>query len=123
MPGNLTSRQFEALRAIEEFIGENKVAPTLEELCLDLKVTSNQAVINYLNILEKKGYIKREKKARGIRLLRQSSKLGEKNLLVNILSGIADRKDATGFRKTKIRYSNPYAVDETPSKIISWSYK
>lgn len=69
MTNDLTYKQQEALNAIKTYISTKGVSPTLQDLKSPLRVNSNQAVINYLDRLEEKGYIKRDKGARGIRIL------------------------------------------------------
>lgn len=65
----LTITQQKVLRVVTNYIEQNKIPPTLRELQDLLNVSSNQAVINHLDALEKKGYLSREDKtARSIRL-------------------------------------------------------
>ncbi len=122
MAGNLTKKQFEALRVISEFVAKNNTAPTLVELQPLLNVSSNQAVINYLDVLEEKGYIEREKKARGIRLMKSVSEVSEENMLLNILSEIAERKKAVKHPIAKMTYDNPYSSENFSGRIISGAF-
>ncbi len=70
MEVKITEKQKKALAAIYNAIEEEGIPPTLAELRDALNVSSNQAVINILDILERKGYIKRGTgQARGILIL------------------------------------------------------
>lgn len=66
---HLTEKQKKALELIQFKIQETGYPPTVRELCQALGVHSSATAFKYLKILEKKGYIKREKeKNRAIRL-------------------------------------------------------
>lgn len=66
----ITLKQKNVLRLIYDSIGASGFPPTLADLRSDLNVSSNQSVLNFLDILEKKEYIKRtEGQARGIQIL------------------------------------------------------
>lgn len=69
----LTKKQREALELIRIRIQETGYPPTVRELCEALGVQSSATAFKYLKILEKKGYIRREKeKTRAIKLLPQA---------------------------------------------------
>ena len=66
----LTKRQKELLLTIYQYIRNSGYPPTFEEMRDDLKVSSNQSVIDLLQKLEEKKFIKRsETTARGITIL------------------------------------------------------
>lgn len=66
----ITEKQKNVLNEIYESIKETGFPPTLADLKELLDLASNQAVLNYLKSLEKKGLIKREEgQARSIRIL------------------------------------------------------
>lgn len=66
----ITARQAEVLKLIYKSILDSGYPPTLAELREALNVSSNQAVLDILKILEDKGYIeKAEGTARGLRIL------------------------------------------------------
>ena len=70
MAKNITKRQLEALNIIYKNIESSGFPPSLADLREALKVASNQSVINFLKVLEKDGYIKREEGlARGLKVL------------------------------------------------------
>ena len=72
----LTQKQKMALERIRSKIQETGYPPTVRELCKALGVHSSATAFKYLTILEKKGYIKREKeKTRAIRLTPQTRNL------------------------------------------------
>ncbi|MBN2395158.1 MAG: transcriptional repressor LexA [Candidatus Atribacteria bacterium] len=65
----LTKKQQRALGLIQIQIRETGYPPTVRELCEALGVRSSATAFKYLKILERKGYIKREKeKTRAIQL-------------------------------------------------------
>lgn len=70
MDSRITEKQKNVLNAIYESIKETGFPPTLADLKELLDLASNQAVLNYLNSLEKKELIKREEgQARSIKIL------------------------------------------------------
>ncbi len=85
MQQKITEKQKNALNAIYESIKETGFPPTLADLREKLKVASNQAVLNFLENLEKKGFIKREEgQARSIRILPLGFKVLEKDQLAPV---------------------------------------
>lgn len=69
-------RQFtkeQILSAIERWVFEHGMSPTVEELRIRLKVGSARTVLRYLAWLEADGIIERRSGARGVRLLRTPS--------------------------------------------------
>lgn len=70
MKSAITKRQNDLLTIIYEYIRDTGYAPTFEEMRENLKVASNQSVIDLLYKLEKNGFVKkREGSARGISIL------------------------------------------------------
>jgi len=69
----LSERQKKILSFLETFIGENEYPPTIREIGAAVGISST-SVVNYnLNLLEKRGYIAREKTvSRGLRLMDRS---------------------------------------------------
>jgi len=68
----LTGKQKRALELIRSNIQETGYPPTVRELCRALGFHSSATAFKYLKILEKKGYIRREKeKTRAIKLTPQ----------------------------------------------------
>lgn len=68
----LTKKQKKVLEIIRINIQETGYPPTVRELCRALGVHSSATAFKYLKILEKKGYIRREKeKTRAIKLTPQ----------------------------------------------------
>lgn len=69
---NLTEKQQKALDFITDSIDNNGFPPTLREIAVHLGLTGNTSILQYLNALEKKGYLKRESgSSRGISLIRE----------------------------------------------------
>lgn len=56
---DLTSRQRQFLEAIEAYVRDHGVAPTVRELAALLRVRSPNAVRQHLKALERKGYLRR----------------------------------------------------------------
>lgn len=63
MQPEITERQKEILLAIYESIKNEGFPPSFEELRDRLDISSNQAIIDHLKMLEKKGYIRREERS------------------------------------------------------------
>jgi len=81
----ITEKQKNALDAIYESIRLSGFPPTFADLREKLNVASNQAVLNFLESLEKKGFIKREDgQARSIKILPLGYKEIEKEPLIKI---------------------------------------
>lgn len=69
MQNKITKRQKEILQYIYSHFQTDGFPPSFEELKDKFDISSNQAIIDHLNSLEKKGLIKRgENQARGLRL-------------------------------------------------------
>jgi repressor LexA len=62
----LTQKQKTVLTLIENFIQENEQSPTLSELGDMLGIKTKRGVVKHLDALEKKGYLYRTSKPRGI---------------------------------------------------------
>jgi len=81
----LTIKQKKVLELIYNFLKDSGFPPTLADLKAELDVSSNQSVLNFLEILEKKQCIKREEgQARSIKILPLGLKNLEKDQLVPI---------------------------------------
>jgi repressor LexA len=81
----ITAKQKNALGAIYESIRSSGFPPTFADLREKLNVASNQAVLNFLESLEKKGFIKREDgQARSIKILPLGYKEIQKEPLIKI---------------------------------------
>jgi repressor LexA len=69
MARELSERQQKILEFIREFIGENQFPPTIREIGKKVGITSTSVVKYNLDVLEKKGFIQRDRDiSRGIRL-------------------------------------------------------
>ena len=64
----LTDRQRKVLETIKEYITKTGRSPTIPELCKKLKIKWTQGVAKHLQALDKKGYIKKNHRARGIQI-------------------------------------------------------
>lgn len=68
---NLTVRQKEVLEYISSFIDKEGYAPSYQDIASFFNFSSVASVRTHLELLEKKGYIKRQGKARSIKVLRK----------------------------------------------------
>ena len=85
MAKNITEKQKKVLEIIYQSLKDSGFPPTLADLKEDLGVVSNQSVLNFLDILEKRGCIKREDgQARGIKILPLGFSILEKDQLIPI---------------------------------------
>ena len=72
MPNSLTPNQKKTLQLIQKKIRERGYPPTVREICKAVGVTSSATAHKYLTILEKRGYIHREKeRSRAIKIIPQ----------------------------------------------------
>jgi len=58
---NLTKKQQKVFEIISDYYSKNGHAPTISELCSALDVKSSRTVTQYLELLERKGFIRRDK--------------------------------------------------------------
>lgn len=86
---SITARQEQVLRFIYRSISDSGYPPTLADLRHELDVSSNQAVLDILKLLESKGYIeKAEGMARGLKILDKGiQELGLKQVVA--LAGVS----------------------------------
>ena len=93
----ITIKQRKVLELIYGSVVDNGFPPTMAELKQAIDVSSNQAVLNYINSLEKKGLIdRREGQARSIRIL----PLGFKVLGIENVVPIAGNSSCGPFVET-----------------------
>lgn len=70
MSTNLTSNQIKVYMFIREYIARNKRSPYLREIQEGCNIQSHKVVIDRLNALERKRYIRRKlNQHRGVRLV------------------------------------------------------
>lgn len=98
MNKEITEKQSKVLSEIKEFINNKGFSPTFEELRellaeKGMKLKSNNSLIQYVDTLEKKGFVQNFKKFRGIRLLSESVK----NFVSVPLLGNANCGEALSF--------------------------
>jgi len=80
---NATKRQIEVLEFIYDSVKKNGFAPTLGELNEEFGFKSNQAIIDHLAALEKKGLIKKEERsARSLQITGMGFKTIEKPVII-----------------------------------------
>lgn len=93
----ITDRQKELLKVIYESLKNDNIPPSFDDLKESLSIKSNQAILDHLNALEKKGLIKREEKsARSIKI----TPLGFKSLKIDPISPLLGASYAGAFTQT-----------------------
>lgn len=92
----LTPKQENVLNKISEYIAKNGQAPTIEELQNTLVLKSKRWVVQYLEALEKKGYITRW---RGYRAIRLANDIGFKAMINVPILWVANAGRALTFAK------------------------
>ena len=65
-------KEQEIFQFIKDHIMDNGYPPSIREICKAFKFASPRAGQKYLEALEEQGYIKRERKSRGIKLLTET---------------------------------------------------
>lgn len=101
----LTKKQKEALLAVYESIRDSGFPPSLADLRDVLSVSSNQSILNFLEVLEKKGYISREEgQARSIKILNLGFKALGKDKLVPLVGHSAAGAFVESFATTFERW-------------------
>jgi len=105
MKTNITEKQKKVLELIYESIISSGFPPTLADLKELLKLSSNQAVLNYLVSLEKQGFIKREEgQARGIKIFPLGLKVLGKPRLAPIVGMVAAGPCIESFSETHFKW-------------------
>lgn len=75
MANKLTPNQEQIYQFIRDYIAQNKCSPYLREIQQACNIQSHKSVIDRLNALERKGYIKRKiNQHRSIRLVNNKDK-------------------------------------------------
>lgn len=116
----LTPKQKKVLELIYNFIKDSGFPPSFADLKSALDVASNQAVLNFLEALENKGYIKRDKgEARSIAILPFGLKALNRRPLVPVAGDSAAGPYIESFTETSFKWLEmPSSV---PNEIIKQS--
>lgn len=69
---DLTPKQLEVLEYIQDYVSKYQTSPSLGEIGQRLDIKHKRGVAQYLESLERKGYINRNGEARGLKLLQQT---------------------------------------------------
>lgn len=111
---SLTERQKQTLMFIYNTIRYSGYPPTMSEIREELNVSSNQAVIDLLKILEDKKYIRREEgAARGL----QVTQMGHSALNVSTYAPIVGVTAAGPFMDTLEQYGEWQEISNDLSKL------
>jgi repressor LexA len=67
----ITEKQHQFLLFLQNFVEEHGFPPTMKEMCIQMQLSSTNAANQYLQALERKGYLRRSTKgaSRGIQIL------------------------------------------------------
>ena len=74
MTKHLTPKQSQVLEVVQNYLSSKGHAPSLGELQQELKISSKRGVVQYLEALERKGFLMRTSEARGLSLPAESSR-------------------------------------------------
>lgn len=118
----LTVKQKKVLEIIYRSIESDGYAPTLEDLREDMEVSSNQSVLNFLNILERKRMIKRKEAkvrgiARGIKILPLGFKTLGKEEMLPLAGTSSAGYGVESFTEILEEWVNIPTMQEVPEKI------
>ncbi len=74
----LTERQKRIMEVLESFQARSGYPPSIREICEEADISSTSVVNYYLEQLEEKGYIERDRRvSRGVRLIKPISEVGK----------------------------------------------
>ncbi|MDP5038883.1 MAG: hypothetical protein NWP80_00375 [Candidatus Gracilibacteria bacterium] len=107
----LTDKQQNVLNIITDFVSKYAKSPTIEELQHLLSQKSKRGVVQYLEALEKKGFITRSSTYRGIRL---GNSVGLQTMLSIPVLGVANAGKALSYA-----YEHDYGTMPISKKLIS----
>lgn len=96
MNTSLTKNQLTLLDFLKKYIAIKGEAPSLGELQKELMIKTKRGVVQYLEALEKKGYIQRSSKARGIHIIDKFKSKSESFATIPIL-GYANAGEPLSF--------------------------
>lgn len=87
----LTEKQEEVFQFLQKYIKENMMSPSIKEICYYFDYKSPKAASDHLQALEKKGYIKREKKkSRSIKLIDSSEIEPQNSTKKLVIAGVGN---------------------------------
>lgn len=113
MNQQITEKQKKVLELIYTNVATEGFPPSFADLRDSLDLASNQAVLNYLNILEEKGFIQREEgQARGIKITPLGLKILGKERLAPVVGFAAAGPYIESFADINFKWT------ELPSGII-----
>lgn len=127
MKNEITKRQKELLNFIYSFIETSGYPPTLEEMKVSLEVSSNQAVLDLLDSLEKKQFIRRDNIARGILIRPIGYEIINKDPLVKIVGTVAagpaieaiEQNEWTTMPNGDQRFENVFVIKISGNSMIN----
>lgn len=95
----LTKKQSLILEFIRTFIGDNDYAPSYREIAAQLNLSSVATVAEYINVLEQKGYLKKE--ASSARSLQLTPSWDERTFEIPLMGVIAAGRPIEAIRTSE----------------------
>lgn len=106
----LTKRQQQVLHFVEEHVADVGAPPTLDEICRHFRFKSPNAAREHIRLIAQKGYLQRQPhRARGIRLGREDSALGDL-VRVPLLGRIVAGNPTDAVANVEVRIPLPRAL-------------
>jgi len=117
MTSNLSERQLEILAIIKKEIAMKGYPPSVREIGEAVGLTSSSTVHNHLNILEQKGYIRRDPtKPRAIEVLDSSSDYGSRKIVhVPIVGQVTAGEPILAVENIEDSFPIPYDMVKSDS--------
>lgn len=120
MTSNLSIRQLEILEIIKKEIALKGYPPSVREIGEAVGLTSSSTVHNHLNILEQKGYIRRDPtKPRAIEVLDSFSDFGSKKIVhVPVVGQVTAGEPILAVQNIEDSFPVPYDMVKSDSVFI-----
>jgi repressor LexA len=117
MTADLSSRQIEILDIIKKEIATKGYPPSVREIGEAVGLTSSSTVHNHLNILEQKGYIRRDPtKPRAIEVLDSFSEYGSKKIVhVPVVGQVTAGEPILAVQNIEDSFPVPYDMVKSDS--------
>jgi len=112
MPNDrLTEKQEDIFNFLVYHVNTFQRPPTIAEICKKFGFKSNQSAVDHLTALEKKGYIQKSKRARGINILKDHFQNNTYAILGKIAAGVPI--DAACDEYERFDLANYYQSNDT----------
>jgi repressor LexA len=117
MTSDLSSRQLAILNKIKEEIALKGYPPSVREIGKSVGLASSSTVHNHLNVLEEKGYIRRDPtKPRAIEVLDSSSEYGSRKIIhVPVVGQVTAGEPILAIENIEDSFPVPYEMVKSDS--------